>query len=161
MKRKSILLEGTKTTVGEADRRILDNYLTNYEIHEFPRNGTAYSLTDEDGFDIEIELFGQRYQLEVYPNELRTDDFQVAIDGKPVPAEARSPCSTFKGNVQGTDRAVRLSIDEYGISGFIQLEDQKLYITKSMKFKLPGSRPTLFVAYYEKESMTAATSIAG
>lgn len=149
MKRKRILLKGTKTTVGEADQRTLENYLTNYEIHEFPRNEAAYSLTNEDGFDIEIELFGKQYQLEVYPNELRTDDHQGAIDGKQV--EAKSPCSTFKGTVKGTDRAVRLSINESGISGFIQLEDQKLFIMKSIKFKLQGGRPTLFVAYYEKD----------
>ena len=59
MKRKRILLKGTKTTAGEADQRTLENYLTNYEIHEFPRNEAAYSLTNEDGFDIEIELFGK------------------------------------------------------------------------------------------------------
>lgn len=46
MKRKRILLKGTKTTVGEADQRTLENYLTNYEIHEFPRNEAAQHPVD-------------------------------------------------------------------------------------------------------------------
>lgn len=161
MKRKSILLRGTKTVVGEADRRILDSYLTNYEIHELPKDEAAYSLTDDDGFDIAIELFGQQYQLEVYPNELRTDDFQNAINGKLVKMERKSSCTTFKGVVKGTNREVRLSINEYGISGFIQLEDQKLFVTKSIKFNLSGGRPTLFVAYYEQDIVDKEGSYCG
>lgn len=100
-------------------------------------------------FDIEVELFDKKYQLEVIPNEIRTDDFQSYINGKLV--DGKGPCETFKGNIKNTDREVRLCINENGISGFIQLEDQKLFIEKSIKFKLRNSGPTFFVVYYEND----------
>lgn len=65
--------------------------------------------------------------------------------------DEKAPCQTFKGNVKDTDRAVRLSINENGISGFIQLEDQKLFIEKTIKFKLLDDKPAFFVVYYEKD----------
>lgn len=46
MKRENLLLNGTKVGVTAANQHILSNYLTNYEIHEFPKNKAAYSLED-------------------------------------------------------------------------------------------------------------------
>lgn len=99
MKAKSIVLKGAKVEATEADREILSNYLNRYELLEFPKDEKAYTLTDEDFFEIEVTLFGTTYQLELFPYELRTDDYQSAVDGKIVEG-TRSPCRTFRGTVK-------------------------------------------------------------
>ena len=129
MKGKSILLKGTKVEVTNASRQILDNYLRNYEIYQFPKDDSNYALTNENFFEIELTLFDELYQLEVFPIEIRSADYISFVDGKPS-EDKKSPCQTFKGNIKNTDHEVRLSINENGVSGFIQLEDQKLFIRK-------------------------------
>lgn len=150
MKRKSIALKGTKVEVTDTDREILDSYLRDYETFEFPKDENNYALTDEDFFDIELTLLENKYHIEVFPNEIRSVDYVGFVDGKPS-GDKRSPCQTFKGTNKDSNREVRLSINENGISGFIQLEDQKLFIEKSAKFGLPNRVFSLFVVYYEKD----------
>lgn len=131
MKAKSIVLKGANVEAAQADREILGRYLSNYELLEFPKDEKSYSLAnDEDFFNMEVTLFGVHYQLEVFPYEMRTDDYQSAINGKVVEGGI-GPCRTFRGNVKDTDQIVRLTITEEGMSGFIQLEGQKLFVRKA------------------------------
>ena len=148
MNKQKIILRNKSFTPSDSARRKLKSYLKNFEISELPDN-SIYLSSGENHIDLEIELFSKKYLLELLPNDLRTSNCRSASNGNIL--EKRNPCRTFKGVVKNTDQSVRLLINEKGLSGYIQLKDQKLFIEKNIKFGLSDRTPLSVIAYYEND----------
>ena len=160
MKKKNITLETKQGYATEAEYSILADNLLYYEILDLLKFDSEDFFVDAELIELTIEVFGKTYQMEIVQNELRTYDYQRAIDGNIFQTKL-DPCQTFRGKVKGTEGEVRFSIFKNGISGFFQLEDQKIFLERPLKLKLQDRELSTIIAYYEKDAIVESGSYCG
>lgn len=150
---KKFKLIGREANVTYADTEVIKKRLKNFELLEFLNTKELNILIGEDHFELEITLLNKTYHLELFAHDLRTSDYRCAVNGELL--KENSPNSTFKGSLKGTGNRVRLSITEHGITGFIEMDDHKLFIHPSTKFDLKEPKSLFFVVYSDNDVLSA------
>ena len=112
----------------------------------------------QQGFFTKFSI-GDKYEwtLALEPNQIKSEDYKLRIANEEgiINGITSHDIYTFKGIVHGTDHEVRLTILEDYIYGYIETEDDAVFIEPLNNFE-KGSGEDLFVAYKASEVIEGA-----
>ena len=131
-------------------KQILGKQFKEYKVFQFDTKDILDQRSDNiSGFVTDFSI-GEIYDwtLALAPNQIKSDNYKlrIATDYGVVDGISNKDINTFKGIVHGTDQEVRLTIMEDYLYGYIETEDDAVFI-EPLDYFVKGAAEDLFVAY--------------
>ena len=121
-------------------------------------NNTSRAIDEQVVFD--IPGYGN-HVLNIYPKEIRSDDYTIRVATESGTIDIpRGANKTFAGFDVNTSKELRLTIDDHFISGFINVNNDILYVEPAWYY-LPNAHEDDIVVYYASKAVVQPDKVCG